>query len=179
MLNLLDKCPQDSPEMVLFNNDLVSILKATVVDPFGDIKRISCMAVVSASKTLKNDFHLNSSSLLVPLTRGCLGHQQNKVRVAAIEAVGAIMVQSRCLAYSESKHAVSEWQLFRHASHHLLFLSRNSDDLKTVISHLAQRLFDPVPAVRLQVSLVAADLLLNWPTAYSNCAYLLPLLLTG
>ena len=58
-------------------------------------------------------------------------------------------------------------------------LSRNSDDLKTVISHLAQRLFDPVPAVRLQVSLVAADLLLNWPTAYSNCAYLLPLLLTG
>ena len=102
MLNLLDKCPQDSPEMVLFNNDLVSILKATVVDPFGDIKRISCMAVVSASKTLKNDFHLNSSSLLVPLTRGCLGHQQNKVRVAGIEAVGAVMVQSRCLAYSES-----------------------------------------------------------------------------
>ena len=102
MLNLLDKCPQDSPEMVLFNNDLVSILKATVVDPFGDIKRISCMAVVSASKTLKNDFHLNSSSLLVPLTRGCLGHQQNKVRVAGIEAVGAVMVQSRCLAYSKS-----------------------------------------------------------------------------
>ena len=57
--------------------------------------------------------------------------------------------------------------------------SRNGDDLKNVISHLAQRLFDPVPHVRLAVSLVAGDLLLNWPTAYSNCAYLMPLLLTG
>ena len=108
--------------MVLYNGDLVSVLKVTLVDPFGEVKRVSCQAVVSASKTLKTDFHLNASGLLAPLAKGCLGHQQNKVRAAGIEAVGAVMVGSR-----------------------------DGDDLKSVISHLAQRLFDPVPAVRLQV----------------------------
>ena len=78
VLNILEKCPVDSPEMVLFNDDLVSILKVTVLDPFGEVKRISCLCIVQAAKTLKSDFHLNGSNLLVPLTKGCLGHQQNK-----------------------------------------------------------------------------------------------------
>ena len=75
-------------------------------------------------------------------------HQQKKVRVACIKACGVVL-------------------------HHSGF-----DDFQVIGSHLAQRLFDPVPQVRLAVSKVAADLLMNWRCAASCCTLLIPLLLT-
>ena len=79
----------------------------------------------------------------------CLSHRQKKVRMSAIEAVGIVM------------------------------LSSTSDDFQIVAPHLAQRLFDHVPQVRLNVSLTAGKLLLEWRYGAANCAYLLPLLLTS
>ena len=79
----------------------------------------------------------------------CFSHQQKKTRISAIQAIGTVM-------------------------HH-----STSDDFKPVGSHLAQRLFDHVPQVRLKVSLVVGKLLLDWRYAAANCVYLLPLLLTS
>ena len=146
---ILTKSPPNCPEMTLYLDDIIPLLKVTLLDPFADVKRVSCQSVVTAANTFKKDFHLNASNLLSPLTK-CLSHQQNKVRVAAVSAIGSVLVSSR-----------------------------QPDDLKKVVSHLAQRLFDPVPSVRMEVSAMAGNLLVNWDMAYSNCAYLLPLLLTG
>jgi dynein assembly factor 5 len=49
----------------------------------------------------------------------------------------------------------------------------------TVVSHLAQRLFDQVPAVRKAVIQVVGGWLLDLPDRYSFHHKLLPLLLTG
>ena len=76
-------------------------------------------------------------------------HQQKKVRLACIEAVGCVIQHS------------------------------GFDQFQLIASHLAQRLFDPVPAVRLGVSSVAAKLLLHWRCAMSCCSILIPLLLTS
>jgi hypothetical protein len=76
-------------------------------------------------------------------------HRQKKVRIAAIKAVGCVIQQS------------------------------GFDEFKLVGSHLAQRLFDPVPLVRLSVSRVAGNLLLTWREAASCCSLLIPLLLTS
>lgn len=46
-------------------------------------------------------------------------------------------------------------------------------------SHLAQRLFDPIPEVRLAVSEIAGQLALDWNYRHSNLPYLLPLCITG
>lgn len=75
-------------------------------------------------------------------------HQQKKVRVACIQATGVVIQHS------------------------------GFDQFQLIASHLAQRLFDPVPAVRLQVSKVAAQLLLDWNCAMSCASMLIPLLLT-
>jgi len=146
--DILKKSGVDCPELRLYLDDIVGILKVTILDPFANVKKISCEAVIEASKAFKTDFHMIASSLLEPLTK-CLGHQQNKVRLNAIKAIGSVMV-----------------------------VSRTPEDFKKVVSHLAQRLFDPVASVRLEVSVVAHNLLINWPMAYSNCAYIMPLLLT-
>ena len=79
----------------------------------------------------------------------CFSHQQKRTRISAIQAVGAVLLHSA------------------------------SDDFKQVASHLAQRLFDHVPQVRLKVSLTVGKLLLEWRYGAANCVYLLPLLLTS
>lgn len=88
------------------------------------------------------------ASTLIPPILKCLSHQQKKTRFNAIKAIGIVL------------------------------LSSSSDDFQLVASHLAQRLFDHVPQVRLQASLTAGELLMSWKYAAANCVYLLPLLLT-
>lgn len=55
----------------------------------------------------------------------------------------------------------------------------NGKAVDTVTSHLAQRLFDQVPAVRKAVIQVVGGWLLDLPDRYSFHHKLLPLLLTG
>ena len=75
----------------------------------------------------------------------------------------------KIFASAQIRHQLFPGSLLLHSSH---------DDFQKVGSHLAQRLFDSVPQVRLQVSVVAADLLLNWRFGESNAPLLIPLLLT-
>ena len=55
----------------------------------------------------------------------------------------------------------------------------NGKSVDTVVSHLAQRLFDDSPAVRKAVVSVTGHWLLDLPDRYSFHHKLMPLLLTG
>ena len=138
----------DNSKLFTYLEDVISILKVTLTDKFGEIKSLSCEGVEKAANAFKKDFHLMSSTLISPILL-CFSHQQKKTRISAIQTVGTVMLHS------------------------------TSDDFKQVASHLAQRLFDHVPQVRLKVSLTVGNLLLKWRYGAANCVYLLPLLLTS
>jgi len=140
--------PESSQDMKLHLDDLILILSCCIEDNFADIKELACDDVHLLAKALPKEFHFSAEKLLNPLARA-MTHQQKKVRVASIKAVGCVIQNS------------------------------GFDQFQLIASHLAQRLFDPVPLVRLSVSRVAGDLLLNWRCAYSSCSLLIPLLLTS
>ena len=102
-------------------DDLVRILGSCIIDTFADVKEMACNNVGLLAKVLSKDFHFNAANLINPLAKS-MTHQQKKVRVACIQAVGVVL-------------------------HHSGF-----DEFQLIGSHLAQRLFDPVPVVRLSVS---------------------------
>lgn len=152
LLKILDKIlklsgPENSEDLKAFQDDLVKILSSCVLDSFADIKELACEDVHLLAEALPKDFHFNAQNLINPLLKA-MTHQQKKVRVATIKAIGIVIMHS------------------------------GFDELQLVASHLAQRLFDDHPQVRLTVSRVAGDLLLNWKNAYSTCSLLIPLLLT-
>ena len=117
-------------------DDLERILGSCIIDTFADIKEMACSDVCLLASLLPKDFRHNAPNLINPLAKA-MTHQQKKVRVACIQAVGVVI-------------------------HHSGF-----DEFQLIGSHLAQRLFDPVPVVRLSVSKVAGDLLMNWNVALS------------
>lgn len=90
-----------------------------------------------------------NAATLINPLASAMTHQQKKVRVACIKATGVVL-------------------------QHCGF-----DQFQLIASHLAQRLFDPVPQVRLQVSKIAGRLLIDWRCAVSCSSMLIPLLLTG
>ena len=135
-------------KLYTYMEDVISILKTTLTDKFGEIKCVSCEGVEKAANAFKKDFHMMGSTLISPILL-CFSHQQKKTRIGAIQAVGTVMLHS------------------------------TSDEFKQVASHLAQRLFDHVPQVRLKVSTTVGMLLLEWRYSAANCVYLLPLLLTS
>ncbi|XP_075244833.1 dynein axonemal assembly factor 5-like [Convolutriloba macropyga] len=78
-----------------------------------------------------------------------ISHQHSKVRVAVISCLGDV------IRYGNNK------------------------SVEDVISHFAQRVFDPIPAVRLALTNVMGDWLLNLPDRYSFWHRMIPLLLSA
>jgi len=139
---------EQEDDLKIHLDDLVRMLGSCIIDTFADVKEMACNDVGLLAKVLSKDFHFNAANLINPLAKS-MTHQQKKVRVACIQAVGVVL-------------------------HHSGF-----DEFQLIGSHLAQRLFDPVPVVRLSVSKVAGDLLMNWRCALSCSSMLIPLLLTS
>ncbi|XP_064172156.1 dynein axonemal assembly factor 5-like isoform X2 [Anguilla rostrata] len=129
-------------------DDMVKILQRTIVDPFPEVKKESCKCTVDFARSIPAHFHMQAECLVKPLMQ-TISHQHSRVRVAVIEATGAV------IQYSSGKHV---------------------DD---VLSHLAQRLFDDSPQVRKSVTVVVGHWLLDLPDRYSYFHKLIPLLLTG
>ncbi|XP_076838307.1 dynein axonemal assembly factor 5 [Brachyhypopomus gauderio] len=129
-------------------DDMIKILQKTLVDPFPDVKRESCKCTINVARCIPDHFHMQAESLVKPLMQ-TVSHQHTRVRVAAIEATGAVI-----------QHGTG----------------RNVDD---VTSHLAQRLFDDSPQVRKAVTLVVGDWLLHLRDRYSYFHKLVPLLLSS
>lgn len=68
-------------------NEVVLILKKTIVDPFPKIKKESCECASSLALAIPEQFHMQSESLVKPLVQS-LTHQQYRVRVSAVLALG-------------------------------------------------------------------------------------------
>ncbi|XP_063717180.1 dynein axonemal assembly factor 5-like [Symsagittifera roscoffensis] len=78
-----------------------------------------------------------------------ISHQHSKVRVAVIACLGDVIRFG------------------------------NNKSVEDVISHFAQRIFDPIPAVRLALTNVMGDWMLNLPDRYSFWHRMIPLLLSA
>lgn len=132
-----------------FMDDLMKIVQQSLLDSFPQIKIQTCQLIQDLSNVLADDFHLNAGSALLPNLIKNLNHQQQKVRISNIKALGCVC---------------------QHGS---------SEDFKQAAPQLAQRLFDPIPGVRLAIGEVSGSLAVNWNYRHVNAALLLPLLITG
>ncbi|KAM9096465.1 dynein assembly factor 5, axonemal [Sarcophilus harrisii] len=70
--------------------EMVRILRRTIVDPFPDVKRESCKLAGNYARSIPDHFHMQSESLIAPLMQ-TISHQHSKVRVAVIQATGLVI----------------------------------------------------------------------------------------
>ncbi|XP_066137615.1 dynein axonemal assembly factor 5 [Euwallacea fornicatus] len=131
-----------------FFNDCVTILCESLKDKYSVIKELSCQAVENLSIALNADFKKQAETLLKP-TLNLFSYQKYKVRIAAIKAVGVIVM---------------------HSSH------KGVDE---AVGPMAERLFDQTSEVRQTVCQVASHWLLHHIDRYSYFHKMIPLLLTG
>ncbi|XP_017311966.1 dynein axonemal assembly factor 5 isoform X2 [Ictalurus punctatus] len=129
-------------------DDMIKILQKTITDPFPDVIKESCKCTVHFARIVPDHFHMQAECLVKPLMQ-TISHRHSRVRMAVIEATGAVVL------YGTAK---------------------TMDD---VLSHMAQRLFDNSPQVRKAVTLVSGDWLLNLKDRYSYFHKLIPLLLSS
>lgn len=70
-------------------DDIVKILQRTVVDQYPDVKKESCRCVATYARTVPEQFHMQSESMIQPLLT-TISHQHSRVRVEVILAIGII-----------------------------------------------------------------------------------------
>eukprot|EP00037_Helgoeca_nana_P016078 m.150830 g.150830 ORF g.150830 m.150830 type:complete len:843 (+) comp23328_c0_seq2:174-2702(+) len=80
------------PTAGAYLDDLVRILCRTLVDPYPDVMKQSCIAVGALSRAAPQRFYSGTKALSKPLLKA-LSHQHSKVRVLVLQAVEAF-----CLA---------------------------------------------------------------------------------
>lgn len=68
-------------------SDIIDILCKSIIDPYPEVKIASCACASELSMVIPAHFHMQSESLISPLTQ-TLGHRQSKVRISAINAIG-------------------------------------------------------------------------------------------
>ncbi|KAL3876674.1 hypothetical protein ACJMK2_034478 [Sinanodonta woodiana] len=95
------------------------------------------------------EYFYHQSEHLIKPLLQSISHQHSRVRTVVIETIGEV------IQYGHGK------------------------SVDTVVSHLAQRLFDQTPAVRVAVTRVVGNWLLDLPDRYSFHHKLIPLLLTS
>ncbi|KAJ0177017.1 hypothetical protein K1T71_007026 [Dendrolimus kikuchii] len=131
-----------------FINDFTSILTKTVTDPYSKVKLEACECIILLSKVLQRDFHFQSESYVKPILSN-FAHQHFRVRVAAIRAIGAIVLAGDAKCFELS------------------------------ITPMAEKLFDENTQVRLQVTNEVGNWMLNYKDRYSFWHRMIPLLLTS
>lgn len=73
-----------------FLDEMVKVLKRTISDPFGEVKKASCKVASALARCIPEYFHMQSESLIAPLMQS-ITHQHSKVRIAVIEATGDVI----------------------------------------------------------------------------------------
>ncbi|CAH0579031.1 unnamed protein product [Chrysodeixis includens] len=131
-----------------FINDFTNILTKTVTDPFPKVKLEACECIIMLTKVLQRDFHFQCESYVKPVLSN-FAHQHFRVRVAAIKAIGAIV------------------------------LAGNGKCFELSISPMAEKLFDENTQVRMQVTLEVGNWMMSYKDRYSFWHRLLPVLLTS
>lgn len=86
-------------KLAVYLDDLIKILQRTIVDPYAEVKKISCNCASIVAKAIPEYFHAQSESLIKPLLLA-IAHQHSKVRAIVIYTIG-----KTCLNfYSKSLH---------------------------------------------------------------------------
>ncbi|XP_061455963.1 dynein axonemal assembly factor 5 [Rhineura floridana] len=146
LILLLQACGSDA--LAPYLPELVRALRSALLDPYPQAKREGCTGAAACAKAMPDSFHMQSESLINPLMQA-ISHQHYRVRVAVIQATGAV------IQFGDVK------------------------SLDDVLSHLAQRCFDDIPQVREAVIGVVGEWLLHLRDRYSYFHKLIPLLLSG
>ncbi|XP_045535643.1 dynein axonemal assembly factor 5 [Papilio machaon] len=131
-----------------FFNDFTSILTKTSTDPFPKVKLEACECIILLSKIINREFHFQCESFIKPVLSN-FAHQHFRVRVAAIRAIGAIVI------------------------------SGNAKCFELSITPMAEKLFDENTQVRLQVTLEVGNWMMKYKDRYSFWHRMIPLMLTS
>ncbi|KAI5635449.1 dynein assembly factor 5, axonemal [Phthorimaea operculella] len=131
-----------------FINDFTSILTKTVTDPYPKVKLEACECIIMVTKNLQRDFHFQCESYVKPVITN-FTHQHYRVRVAAVKAIGAIV------------------------------LAGNGQCFEKAITPMAEKLFDENAQVRMQITQEVGNWMLNYRDRYSFWHRMIPLLLTS
>ncbi|XP_073945026.1 dynein axonemal assembly factor 5 [Choristoneura fumiferana] len=131
-----------------FINDFTSILAKTSTDPFPKVKLEACECIILLTKVVQRDFHFQSENYVKPVLTN-FSHQHYRVRVAAIRAIGAIVIAGNAKCFELS------------------------------ITPMAEKLFDENSLVRMQVTQEVGNWMLNYRDRYSFWHRMIPLLLTS
>ncbi|XP_068208921.1 dynein axonemal assembly factor 5 [Palaemon carinicauda] len=78
-------------KLIPYTNDIVNILKVSVLDPCPELRKAATECVSAFAIATKEKFHMQSGSLVKPLVKG-LNHQRFKNRIACINALGDILL---------------------------------------------------------------------------------------
>ncbi|CAK8696019.1 unnamed protein product [Clavelina lepadiformis] len=147
--DILMPCIEFSGKAIVgYLDELINILKKTILDPYAEVRKSSCKISSKVARTIPEHFHLQSESLIKPLMLS-ITHQHSKVRVAVIEATADVVQFG------------------------------NGKSVDDVVSHLAQRFFDPSSQVRMCVTRMIGRWLLELPDRYSFFYKFIPLILTS
>lgn len=128
-------------------NDIVDILKISLLDSFPAILKESC-EVIKVTAIASPSFHYRAESLAVPLMN-LLKHRQSPIRIAAIEALGVVSLN----------------------------IHSNADLIKQILKQLSPLVMDSIPFVRRECGRVGCLFLLKLRDRYSFFERILPLVL--
>jgi len=87
---LIDIVEKVGNRVAPYIDDLVKILCRTLVDPFPEAKKRSCVLASLVAKAAPAYFQSASERLIEPLTKG-LSHQHSRVRVSFAKAIGDVV----------------------------------------------------------------------------------------
>ncbi|CAF1043688.1 unnamed protein product [Rotaria sordida] len=77
-------------KLSLYLNEWITILKRTIIDPYPEVRKLSCELTSKLSCKCHEKFHLMSENLIKPIIE-TMKHQHAKVRVEAINALGNVI----------------------------------------------------------------------------------------
>lgn len=77
-------------KIAAFLDEMILILKRTIADPYGEVKKASCKVASALARSIPEYFHMQGESLIAPLMQS-ITHQHSKVRVAVVEATADVI----------------------------------------------------------------------------------------
>ncbi|CAH8596624.1 unnamed protein product [Schistosoma curassoni] len=93
-LNLLYILLNRTDEISPFVDDYISVIQKTLVDPYHEIKKLSCKITVVLSQRKCHRFYQISESILLPMLSN-LTHQHSKVRLETVVALEKVLLHSQ------------------------------------------------------------------------------------
>ncbi|CAI2731470.1 unnamed protein product [Schistosoma spindalis] len=93
-LNLLHILLNRTDEISPFVDDYISVIQKTLVDPYHEIKKLSCRIAVVLSQRKCHRFYQISESILLPMLSN-LTHQHSKVRLETVVALEKVLMHSQ------------------------------------------------------------------------------------